>query len=100
MPSAIHMDIERHDSIIGQKESYTVNEITLMGKGDILILFTDGLSEHERPDGESYISSRLEEILREEKSKPVYEIFNIIKEDLLIFAEPEDDISLVLIKKN
>ncbi|MBN2135009.1 MAG: serine/threonine-protein phosphatase [Acidobacteria bacterium] len=100
MPSAIHMDIERHDSIIGQKESYVVNEITLMGKGDILILFTDGLSEHERSDGESYIIARLEKILRDEKSKPVYEIFNIIKEDLLIFAEPEDDISLVLIKKN
>ena len=32
--------------LLGVKEKYTVNEINLMGRGDILILYTDGLSDH------------------------------------------------------
>lgn len=67
MPSKVKFDIEKHDAIIGYKERYTINEINLMGQGDILILYTDGLSEHENTDEELYAKTRLEYLLSENK---------------------------------
>lgn len=87
------------ESVLGYKEKYEVNEWRLMGAGDILLLYTDGLSEHMRDD-EDYFPGRLEAVLRKAKSRPAREIFEAIREDVLAFSEPSDDISIVVIKKN
>jgi serine phosphatase RsbU (regulator of sigma subunit) len=92
--------IERNTtkSVLGFKERYQMNEWVLMGEGDILLLHTDGLAEHNR-GGESYFPHRLERKVREVKHLPAREICDAIKHDLLAFGRPSDDISLVVIKR-
>ena len=46
MPSEDDVDISKNLGPLGYKPSYTVNEVNLLGIGDILVLYTDGLSEH------------------------------------------------------
>jgi serine phosphatase RsbU (regulator of sigma subunit) len=85
--------------LLGVKEKYTVNEINLMGRGDILVLYTDGLSDHRDAAGRKYFPGRLEERLRESKHLPAREIFERIKNDVVAFnSEPDDDITFVIIK--
>lgn len=88
----------RADSPLGFKDRYEMNEWSLMGSGDILVLHTDGLAEHTRGD-DFYMPSRMERCLREVKHLSAVEIFAAIREDLLSFAEPTDDISFVVIKR-
>ncbi len=84
---------------LGFKESYRVNEISLMGSGDILVLFTDGLTEH-GSEGNPYFPGRLEETLREGKDRSAKELFGTIRDDLRRFAPAEDDITIVIIKRD
>ena len=86
--------------LLGIKEKYTINEINLMGRGDILILYTDGLSDHRDENGEKYFPGHLEERLRESKYLPARDIFQRIKDDVIAFnSQPDDDITFVIIKK-
>ncbi len=88
------------DQPIAVKPPYEVNEISLMGKGDILILYTDGLSDHENEDNENYFPDRLESIIRKTKNLTLEKMFDAIREDILSFAAPKDDISYILIRNN
>lgn len=97
LPSQRDIDRKTNESVLGFKESYEVNEWNLLGNGDILIIYTDGLVEHER-DEELYAPNHLENTIRSVKDRSAKEIFNAIKHDLLDFAKPEDDISFVVIK--
>jgi serine phosphatase RsbU (regulator of sigma subunit) len=69
-----------------------------MGAGDILLLYTDGLLEHSR-ENEAYFPQRLEETVRSVKHQAAKQIFEAIKLDVLDFAAPSDDISVVVIKR-
>jgi serine phosphatase RsbU (regulator of sigma subunit) len=96
MPSFV-IDRRLTSSLLGFKERYEMNEWTLMGRGDILLLHTDGLSDH-RVQELSYFPGRLEQTLREVKHLGAREIYEAIKKDALAFGRPTDDISLVVIK--
>ncbi len=99
MPSldGIDRNIAVHSSL-GFKEQYELNEWSLMGEGDILLLHTDGLVEHSH-GGETYYPGRLEATLRRVKDHTAEEIFTAITDDLLAFSAPTDDISIVVIKR-
>jgi len=99
MPSSHDVDLRATETTpLGYKESYTANEISLMGGGDILVLYTDGLSEHS--DGErSYFPGGLEACLREGKDRSARELCDLIIEDVRRFGKLEDDLTLVLIKR-
>jgi serine phosphatase RsbU (regulator of sigma subunit) len=99
MPSKTDPDRSRRPSVVGYKDKYTVNELKLMSPGDILILNTDGLKEHEA-DGVAYFPDRLESVIREFKRQPAPRILEEITRDLLAFGPPADDVSCVLIKKS
>ena len=99
LPSKDDIDAKRNFSHLGLKRRYTTNEINLMGKGDILLLYTDGLSEHNKNMESFYFPNKLEELLKGIKKYSAKEIYYKIKEDLLKFADPSDDISIVVIKK-
>jgi len=86
-------------SLLPFKERYEMNEWTLMGEGDILLLHTDGLNEHRNGDI-PYFPSRLEQTMREVKHLTAREIYEAINKDMIAFAEPTDDVSLVVIKRN
>jgi serine phosphatase RsbU (regulator of sigma subunit) len=81
-------------------KSYSVNEFSLMGHGDILLLYTDGISEHADTDGRLYAPEHLEVTIRRVKHLPPQEIVAAIREDADRFSVPQDDASLVVIKKN
>ena len=99
LPSLGVIDRNTTTSALGFKSHYAVNEWSLMGAGDILLLHTDGLAEHAR-EHESYVPNRLEQKLREVKGQRAAEIFEAIREDLLAFNKPSDDISLVVVKRS
>jgi serine phosphatase RsbU (regulator of sigma subunit) len=97
LPSQRDIDRKIQKSVLGFKEEYEINKWNLLGEGDILIIYTDGLIEHERGE-ELYAPHHLEKKLCEVKYLSSKEIFNAIKTDLLAFAEPQDDISFAVIK--
>jgi serine phosphatase RsbU (regulator of sigma subunit) len=98
MPSWDNIDRNVTSSILGFKDHYAMNKWLLMGEGDILLLHTDGLSEHHR-GAEEYFPSVLEGTVRAAKRGTAREIYAAITADLLAFSPPEDDISLVVIKR-
>jgi serine phosphatase RsbU (regulator of sigma subunit) len=98
LPSFDVIDRNTTESVLGFKEGYEINEWTLMGRGDILLLHSDGLTEHSGPDG-PYAPERLERQLRETKDLGARQIFDALTLDLAAFSPPTDDISLVVIKR-
>ena len=97
-PSKSVVDWHRSKSAMGFKEPYEVNKWTLMGSGDILMLYTDGLQEHTRGD-DPYFPDRLEHSIRGAKHLSATDIVHTVLDDLRTFANPADDVSLVVIKK-
>jgi serine phosphatase RsbU (regulator of sigma subunit) len=96
MPS-LGIDRNATQSALGFTERYQMNEWLLMGAGDILLLHTDGLTEH----GElhPYFPQHLQQKLRAIKHQSAREIFEGLCDDLKRFARPSDDISMVVIKR-
>jgi serine phosphatase RsbU (regulator of sigma subunit) len=83
--------------VLGFKDRYEINEWTLMGTGDILLLHTDGVLDHAR-GGELYFPDRLERAIRGAKHSSAEDIVHTIIDDLRAFADPVDDISLIVLK--
>ena len=100
LPSVVDIDSSRSKSRLGFKKRYSVNKIHLMGTGDILILFTDGLMEHGIDMDLLYFEERLEKVVREVKELSSKEIYHRILDDMQDFADSSDDISFVVIKKS
>ena len=98
LPSFNVIDRNTTPSLLGFKERYEMNEWTLMGRGDILLLHTDGLTEHESAGGGRYFPGRLEQRLREVKQLGARQIYEAIIADLVAFSRPTDDVSVVVIK--
>jgi len=79
---------------------YIFEEIKLE-KDDVIILYTDGVSEALNLDFEEYSEERLEKIAKSLKDKSAKEILNGIKEDVQIFTQgniQSDDITMIVIK--
>jgi len=97
-PAETDVDERLDSEPLVYKKKYTVNEVNLMAPGDILLLYTDGLSEH--AEGEHlYAPQHLEEAIRRAKHLSPNEIVAAIREDAGRFSTPQDDTSLVVIKK-
>jgi serine phosphatase RsbU (regulator of sigma subunit) len=99
-PSEDDPDASRHLGALRYKPSYTVNEVNLMGVGDILLLATDGLADHERPDGEPFSPAVLEEVLRSVKHSSAKDVYHAVIERALSFGPPSDDMTLVVVKRS
>ncbi len=78
------------------KESYTINEINLLGEGDLLLLFTDGLSEHGE---DTYYPTHFNSLLRKIKHHNAQDIVETVISDMEAFAPLDDDLSLVVAKR-
>jgi serine phosphatase RsbU (regulator of sigma subunit) len=98
MPSKSVVDWHRSKSILGFKDPYKLNKWELMGSGDILLLYTDGVEEHMNGDA-PYFPDRLEQTIRGAKHLSAKEIVHTVLHDIRAFAKPADDVSLVAIKK-
>lgn len=98
LPSLHVIDRRETESLLGFKDPYQLNEWMLMGSGDILLLHTDGLAEH-GTEQMGYFPNFLEAKLREVKDQSASRIFEAIRQDVLAFGAPGDDLSLVVIKR-
>jgi serine phosphatase RsbU (regulator of sigma subunit) len=98
LPSDNVIDRNRSKSVLGFKDQYELNEWRLMGAGDIVLLYTDGLTDHVR-NGEAYFPKHLEQKMREVKHLTARAIFEAIRTHFLEFADLSDDASFVVIKR-
>ena len=99
LPSESDIDSKVIKSLLGHKKRYAVNSLSVMGKGDILMLFTDGFTD-QRSGELNYTSIRLEKKLKLVKHLSSKEIFQNIKEDFKNFCNPpDDDATIIIIKK-
>ena len=77
-------------------------EFVLMNKGDVLLLYTDGIVEATNEKKEMYGEQRLIRALRQHRSRTPKEICQLVLEDVLVYnrmTEYSDDKTLVLIKR-
>lgn len=96
LPSTAAWDERVDPGHLGFKKPYSVNEIDLLADGDILLLFTDGLSDH---GGGTYFPEHLERALAAAAEQTAEQICKSLLRDLTAFATPQDDVSFVVIKK-
>ncbi len=93
-PSEDHADAGRYQRALGYKKRYTVNELNLMGHGDVLLLYTDGLLD----PFSSYTQAQLERAVSRAKDAAAKDLCETIVEDRRQLAEQTDDLSLVVIR--
>ncbi len=85
-------------SIIGVSDQSFKEEKINLNSGDKIILYTDGITEHQRDDGEMYGEQRLREKLQELHELSCNDIFNKLYKDVIKFGEDSiqnDDMSLL-----
>jgi serine phosphatase RsbU (regulator of sigma subunit) len=85
----------RYEPALGYKKNSTVNELNLMGRGDILLLYTDGLLD---PFSE-FNRRHLERVVSSMRAAPAREICSGVIGRRLESAGQSDDLSLVVIKR-
>jgi serine phosphatase RsbU (regulator of sigma subunit) len=72
-----------------------------MEAGDVLLLYTDGITEAMNPAYEEYGSDRLKEVFQEAVHLPAAEIVNTIRRSVLEFTEgspQSDDLTILVLK--
>jgi sigma-B regulation protein RsbU (phosphoserine phosphatase) len=76
--------------------------LTTIGPGDVLALFTDGVTEAMSPDEEEYGEERLERLLRENTGADAAHILNAVREDVRVFTDDapvlSDDLTMIVVK--
>lgn len=81
--------------------TYAAGEVEL-SSGDLLCIFSDGITECERPGGEEYGPERLTELLLMAADRPLSEVMSAIDEGVVDFAAggPQgDDQTVVLVRR-
>ena len=77
-------------------------ETTQLCDGDVVLFYTDGVTETVNPDGDLYGEERLEEVATRVKSESVARICQAIYDDVIEFqgeAQQFDDLTLMVLKK-
>ncbi len=91
--------LKRGGAVIGMDSLIPFHEQRVrLAPGDKIILYTDGIIEHQNPSGEMFGSKRLLRALHELKDLPVSRITEEILQAVKSFGgpcEPEDDITLL-----
>jgi len=78
----------------------TITEIDLE-KGDLILLYTDGIIEAENKEGEQYTSQCLSDFIKEHKHLPVRSIKEKLIHELKSYIDTdhfEDDVTFILLK--
>ena len=78
--------------------------VVTLSPGDLLVMFTDGVTEAMSPDGEEFHEDRLEAILRNEHEKSAKEILDTVRQAIIDFTGSEtelsDDLTMIVMKVN
>lgn len=96
-PKGVAIGMTKGDSFEKACEEVTVQ----LQQGDVLVLYTDGVTEAQNKDGEFYGEDRLVKLLEKENTESSIELRNLIANDVRSFFGEEtqyDDMTLVVIK--
>lgn len=98
------LSLETTGLILGifDDSDYT-NASVQLSAGDLLLLYSDGITEAMDPDLEMYGVDRLRELVQVNRERPVSEIGELILQDIITHAKnavQSDDITLLLLKKD
>ncbi len=93
-PGEDQADAKNYERTLGYKKRYTLNELNLMGRGDVLLLYTDGLID----PFSAYTQEHLERTISDARSHIAREICEAIVRERSDVVEQTDDLSLVVIK--
>ena len=93
-PGEDHADAGRYQKTFGYKKRYTVNNLNLLGQGDVLLLYTDGLLE----PGSPYTQDQLERAVSRSRDGTAKDICEAIVGERRAAVEQTDDLTLVVIK--
>jgi serine phosphatase RsbU (regulator of sigma subunit) len=77
------------------------NTVVTLDQGDILTLFTDGVTEQENEAGDEFSINRLEQVVRSKETEPASALVTQISEAVSTFAgeKPQvDDLTVVVVK--
>ena len=92
--------IETRDLTKMYGDLYALNRLTIkLEKGDVLVMFSDGVTEAPNPNDEEYGEERLANLVAELSARPAREIVNAIHKSVHDYAEgapPADDITVVV----
>lgn len=80
---------------------YVESAAPLLEPGELLFLYTDGIVEAERADGERFGTQRLIEAIRRNRERPAQQIVEAVREEIRGFegeGGPHDDLTLVVLK--
>jgi sigma-B regulation protein RsbU (phosphoserine phosphatase) len=75
---------------------------TRLERGDLLVMYTDGLSETRSPQGEEFQEERVLELLRESRGRPSREIVAKLVAGVRVFAAEaglSDDLTLMVVQR-
>jgi sigma-B regulation protein RsbU (phosphoserine phosphatase) len=84
--------------VLGVRHEAEYREGSVMTEpGDLLALYTDGVTEQKNPDGEEYGEDRLIRFLVANRNLPIRELHSALFEDVLAFGggDQQDDITCV-----
>jgi sigma-B regulation protein RsbU (phosphoserine phosphatase) len=84
------------------KEAQYAEDAVTLEEGDILVLFTDGITEAINEDQEEFEEGRLEKVVMQHASRPAQELADLIIEAVAAFATEQgvfDDETLVVVKR-
>ena len=84
-----------------QEDAEYQSKVCPLAPGDVMVLYTDGITEGNNEKGEMYGEERLNEIIRSSVGLPAQEILEKILDDLTKFsgsAPQYDDITLMVIR--
>jgi len=84
------------------KDAAYTRGYTPLEKGDVLALFTDGVTEAMSPEEEEYGEERLEALLKNTRTQTAQEILDAVRDDIRAFTcdAPvlSDDLTMLVIK--
>lgn len=84
-----------------QRDAGYSEDIAYFERGDVLVMYTDGVTEAESDDGQAYGLERLERIVRERLDQDVQVICDAIVDDTKSYLGQDqraDDVTVVVIK--
>jgi sigma-B regulation protein RsbU (phosphoserine phosphatase) len=90
-------------TFVGVHEDFTYTEETLiLSPGDLLVLYTDGVTEAESPHDEMFGDERLIEFVRRRRDDSVKDIIESLTNEILVFSDrPDmaDDFTVMALRK-
>lgn len=95
--------LRKHGLVLGVLPHASLYDGTVrMRPGDVLVLYTDGITDMSNPEGESFDAQRLLSVVVDHHTDSAQDIIAAICESLRQFAggiPPADDLTLIVIKR-